>query len=198
MASPAIGIALAAAVTAGVAGATGALADPPGHSHGHGHAYAYGHANHGNGAVKTAVTKMSMNLDQCRASDGTGAPTGFAVLNAPGAPTSSPGYIRGTVALKKAAEHDTTFDIAVAVGGSCHDTGSTLTTNGVGNGTGSFTFAVPTPQSLPGPLASTAPPTYYVVLTKSAVPSQLSQLPKQITSLLPGEEAYATAPTPLS
>lgn len=162
MTRPALRPILVSALALGVAAGGIASAAPGGNGHGRGH-----------GALKAAlIPTMSLSPLQCDKAT-SGDATGFAVLNAPGNPHGSPTKIVGTVSLKAAPEHNTTFGVELSVGGVCQSTGSQLTTNGVGNGTASFSVPVST---------ATSTTSYYVVLTKALIP-QLPQL--QV-------EAYAT------
>jgi hypothetical protein len=132
MARSALRAALVTATAATIATAAVAVATPSAPAGGH-------------GALKTALipTAPSFLDDQCQAAS-TGATQGFAVLNAPGKPGSAPKRVLGTVSLKKAPQHDTTFSVQLATGGTCTDTGAKLVTNNVGNGTAHFAVALPT------------------------------------------------------
>jgi hypothetical protein len=166
MARPVIRAALLTAVAAAAAGATGALAAPP--------------PGHGHGSIKAALQPTTTLLpSQCAAAT-TGPAKGFAVLNAPGAPGATPGNVLGTVSLKRAAEKNTAFEVDLAIGGACVDTGAVLTTNTTGNGTAHFAM----------PLPDNADTDVYVVLKKAPIP-QLSALPL-------GVEAYASKAVRLS
>jgi hypothetical protein len=169
MSRPALRTILSCTVALGIAAAGAASAAPAGNGHGGGH-----------GAVKAAlIPTTSTSPAQCDKAS-SGAAAGFAVLNAPGKPTASPSKILGTVALKGAPEHNTAFKVELAIGGSCQDTGVTLTTNAVGNGTASFNVPVS---------GGTPTTTYYVVLTKPLI----AQLPLPLQA-----EAYATPSVTLS
>ena len=161
--------ALAVTFTASVAAASAALAAPaPGHGH---------------GALKTTLipTQPSPMSSQCQAAT-TGTPQGFAVLNAPGKPGGAPKRVLGTVSLKKAPQHKATFDVKIATGGTCTDTGADLTTNDVGNGTAHFDFRPPS--------GSTAT-SYYVVLTQTVAPALALIAPTE-------QEYYASQAVTLS
>jgi hypothetical protein len=170
MVGPAIRSALATALLAGAATATGAVAAPPsGHGHGHGH-----------GALKAALqSTVTLLPTQCAAATN-GAPKGFAVLNAPGAPGGAPTRVIGTVSLTGAPEKNTAFEVDLATGGICADTGAVLKTNSAGNGTAHFDL----------PLPNNTHSEFYVVL-KKAPTAQLSRLPF-------GVEVYGSRPVPLS
>ena len=131
------------ATAASIATAAAAIAAPSGHTGGHGALKA--------GLIPTAPSAIQ---SQCQEA-GSGAAQGFAVLTAPGKPGTAPGRVTGTVSLKKAPQHATTFSVQLATGGNCRDTGAKLTTNRVGNGTAHFDVVLPS--------GSTAT-AYYVVL----------------------------------
>ena len=166
---------LALSVAAALAGATAALAAPPS-GHGHGH-----------GALKASlVPTTTWSPAQCAAA-ASGAPQGFAVLNAPGRTGGAPHRVLGTVALKAAPQHDAAFEVDLAVGGTCQPTGAILRTNGAGNGTAHFAVTLP---------ASNTVTSYYVVLK---APLALSlPLPSQLPTSPVNAEAYASAPVALS
>lgn len=169
MARSTIRAAVTAALAAGVAAASAAVAAPaPGHGH---------------GALKSILipTQPSAASSQCQAAT-TGAAQGFAVLSAPGKPGGAPKRVLGTVSLKKAPQHNATFDVQIATGGTCTDAGATLTTNDVGNGTAHFDF-----KPAPGSTATS----YYVVLTQTVAPA-LPMLPATV------QEYYASRAVTLS
>jgi hypothetical protein len=173
MTTPIVRRALVAAVATGLAGTTAAIAAPAANGHGH-------------GALKAAlVPTTSQTLSQCAAAS-SGAAKGFAVLSAPGKPGGTPRRVVGTVALKKAAEKNATFEVDLAVGGTCQATGATLHTNGQGNGTAHFDVALPENNSATS---------YYVVLK---APSTLTlPLPLPLSAPIDAE-AYATPAVSLS
>lgn len=173
MARSTIRTAVTVALAAGIAGATAAVAAPA--------------PAHGHGALKATLFPKTSTLSQCDAAT-SGASKGFAVLNAPGKPGGAPSRVVGTVSLKKAAETNTAFEVDLAVGGTCQNTGSTLTTNGVGNGTASFSVALP---------ADNTDTEFYVVL-KKAPANPLAALPVQLPIPVAMSEAYASKAVTLS
>jgi hypothetical protein len=168
----------ALALATAAAGATAALAaPPPGHGHGH-------------GALKaTLVHTTTWSPAQCAAA-AAGAAQGFAVLNAPGRPGGAPHRIVGTVSLKSAPEHNAAFEVDLAVGNTCQPTGTTLSTNSVGNGTAHFDVTLP---------ADNTATSYYVVLKAPTTFSLPVPLPPQLPNSFPvNAEAYASQPVALS
>ena len=174
MARSAIRTAFVATLAASIGCAAAAVAAPT-----------TGHGRHG--AVKTTLipTHPAPTASQCQAAT-TGTPQGSAILTAPGKPGGIPTRIVGTVSLKQAPQHNTAFSVQLGTGSTCTNTGATLTTNDVGNGTAHFDFAVPS--------GSTAT-TYFVVLqAPTAIAGALPVLP---TSVAPAEY-YASQAASLS
>src|SRR4051794_16678498 len=153
MARSVIRTALAVSLATGVAAGASAFAGPP--------------PGHGHGGLKASLVPTATLLPTQCAAGTTGTPRGFAVLNAPGRPGAAPSRVLGTVSLQHAPETNTTFEVDLAVGGTCVPTGTTLSTNGVGNGTAHFGVSLP---------ADNTATSYYVVLKGAPLP-QLSRLP---------------------
>jgi len=170
MARSTIRLAVCVTSATAIAFAASAVAASPGHGHGH-------------GALKSVLipTQPSATGSQCQAAT-TGTPQGFALLSAPGKPGGAPKRVLGTVSLKKAPQHNATFSVQVATGGTCTDTGVKLTTNDVGNGTAHFDFK---------PAAGSTATSYYVVLTQTVAPA-LPALPATV------QEYYASQAVTLS
>lgn len=168
MARSNIRLAFGVTSAAAIAFAASAMAATPGHGH---------------GALKSILipTQPSPTASQCQAAT-TGTAQGFAVLSAPGKPGGAPKRVLGAVSLKKAPQHKATFSVQIASGGTCTDTGATLTTNNVGNGTAHFDFK---------PAAGSTATSYYVVLTQTIAPA-LPVLPATV------QEYYASQAVTLS